>query len=146
MRRSPGWSRVARPANGDQRRIPRGPLASSRSHRLAGDEGLRIAERAGQPVGAPVIGPAPGYVPPADCEELYIQLLLTSRAHAGQQIGTRLIERAVTEARQRACEQLRVDCWAGAPGLIAWYERHGFVRSDTFELNGWNGQIFTMPT
>jgi RimJ/RimL family protein N-acetyltransferase len=122
------------------------PAGIEQVHRLAGDEGLRIAERAGQPVGALVIGPAPGYVPPADCEELYIQLLLTSRAHAGQQIGTRLIERAVTEARQRACEQLRVDCWAGAPGLIAWYERHGFVRSDTFELNGWNGQIFTMPT
>jgi RimJ/RimL family protein N-acetyltransferase len=117
-----------------------------RVHRLASDGGLRIAERDGQPVGALVIGTAPRYLPPANCQELYIQLLLTSRAHAGQQIGTRLIRRAVTEACQRGCEQVRVDCWAGAPGLIAWYERQGFARSDKFELDGWNGQIFTMPT
>jgi RimJ/RimL family protein N-acetyltransferase len=121
------------------------PAGVEQAHRLAGDGGLRIAELNGQPVGALVIGPAPGYIAPADCEELYIQLLLSSRAHAGQQIGTRLIERAVTEARQRRCEQIRVDCWAGASGLIAWYERQGFARSDRFELNGWTGQIFAMP-
>ena len=39
---------------------------------------------------------------------------------------------------------MRVDCWADAPGLIAWYERQGFVRCSSFEQNGWVGQIFDM--
>ena len=39
---------------------------------------------------------------------------------------------------------LRVDCWAGAPALVAWYERQGFVRSGTFDVGGWIGQVFTM--
>ena len=122
------------------------PAGLKQVRRLAADGGLRIAELDGQPVGALVVGAAPGYAPPAESEELYIQLLLTSRAHAGRQIGGRLVDRAVAEARRRGCEQVRVDCWAGAPGLIAWYERQGFIRSQTFELNGWNGQIFAMPT
>ena len=40
---------------------------------------------------------------------------------------------------------LRVDCWAEAPGLVAWYERQGFTRSGTFELaDGWHGQVLSM--
>jgi GNAT superfamily N-acetyltransferase len=113
--------------------------------RMVSDGGLRIAELDGQPVGALVVGAAPSYVPPADRPELYVQLLLTSRSHAGQRIGTRLIHQALIEARQHGCEQIRVDCWAGAPQLIAWYERQGFARSDTFQVSDWTGQIFTMP-
>jgi GNAT superfamily N-acetyltransferase len=112
--------------------------------RLAASGGLQIAERAGTVVGAVIVGSAPEYVPPSDRVESYVLLLLTSRQHAGQQIGTRLVEHAVMEARQRGCVRLRVDCWAGAPSLVAWYERNGFQRSGTFELNGWRGQIFTM--
>lgn len=69
--------------------------------RLAAGGGLRIAELDDQPVGALVIGSAPAYVPAVENRELYIQLLLTSRRHAGQSIGTRLIEQAIIEARQR---------------------------------------------
>jgi hypothetical protein len=39
------------------------------------------------------------------------------------------------------------DCWAGAPDLVAWYERQGFIRSDTFTVEvrgGWHGQVFEM--
>ena len=39
---------------------------------------------------------------------------------------------------------LRVDCWAGAPPLVAWYERQGFRRSGRFDVRGWIGQVFTM--
>jgi ribosomal protein S18 acetylase RimI-like enzyme len=121
------------------------PAGVDQVQRLASGGGLWIAEQTGAAVGAVVVGSAPEYVPPADHRESYVQLLLTSRRCAGQGIGTCLIERAMAEARQRGCDQLRVDCWAGAPSLIAWYERNGFQRSGTFELKGWPGQIFTMP-
>ena len=51
---------------------------------------------------------------------------------------------AVKEARDAGAAVLRVDCWAGAPPLVAWYERQGFVRSGTFDVGGWIGQVFTM--
>ena len=73
-----------------------------------------------------------------------IILLLSSRRHAGRGIGTALVNKAIDEAYARAAEVLRVDCWAHAPGLVRWYEKQGFSRSNRFELNGWQGQIFTM--
>jgi len=27
---------------------------------------------------------------------------------------------------------------------VAWYERQGFERSGTFDVDGWIGQVFTM--
>jgi GNAT superfamily N-acetyltransferase len=112
---------------------------------LAASGGLRIAERHGHAAGALAVGDAPAYAPPAASSELYILLLLTSRRHAGQGIGAALVRHAVTEARAAKREMLRVDCWAGAPSLVRWYERQGFAKADTFELRGWSGQIFSMP-
>lgn len=111
---------------------------------LANGGGLWIAEIAGTPVGALAIGAAPAHVPPSDRSELYVNLLLTSRRRAGMGIGGRLVEQAVRLAREQGVEQLRVDCWAGAPRLVRWYEDAGFTRSDTFELDGWRGQVFAM--
>lgn len=147
-RRTPAWppAHVARGQTGQWGDQPYSARSAGveQVERLAGGGGLRIAERAGTPVGALALGSAPKYVSPPDRLESYVLLLLTSRSYAGQGIGTRLVERAIVEARQRGCEQLRVDCWAGAPSLVAWYERNGFQRSGTFELNGWCGQIFSM--
>lgn len=120
------------------------PSGLAQARRLAAGGGLRLGHLDGEPVAALVLGDAPEYVPAADRAELYIQLLLTSRRRAGQHLGDRLVERAVAEATRLRCEQLRVDCWAGAPGLVGWYERHGFMRAGTFDLNGWRGQRFTM--
>ena len=40
---------------------------------------------------------------------------------------------------------LRVDCWAGAPGLVGFYEAQGFVRdAGSFDVRGWIGQVFSM--
>jgi GNAT superfamily N-acetyltransferase len=106
---------------------------------------LRIAELGGEPVGALVLGDHPAHVPPGDRPELYINLLLTSRRRAGQRIGSVLVARALAEARAAGCAQVRVDCWAGAPALVAWYERQGFEPTTTFEVNdGWLGQVFVM--
>lgn len=112
------------------------------------EPGLRIAEIDGAAVGASVIGPAPpAHVPRTALAETYLLFLISSRAHAGMGIGAELVARAAAEARAAGSEVLRVDCWAGAPTLVAWYERQGFVRSDTFtvEVRGlWHGQVFEM--
>jgi GNAT superfamily N-acetyltransferase len=106
--------------------------------------GLYIAELKGEPVGVLVVGPAPAYAPPAPLPELYIILLLSSRRLIGQGIGAALVTKAIEVAYERNAELLRVDCWAHAPGLVHWYEKQGFSRTNRFELNGWQGQIFTM--
>jgi GNAT superfamily N-acetyltransferase len=111
----------------------------------AASGGLRIAEDAdGAPVGAIVLGSRPAWVKAADRPERYVEALVSSRAHAGEDIGGELLRRAVAETRVAGVRLLRVDCWAGAPPLIAWYERQGFRRSGTFELDGWHGQILAM--
>ena len=120
------------------------PTAVARVEGLAGGGGLRVAELDGEAVGALVVGGRPAHVPPVDRPELYIELLLTSRRHAGRQVGSRLVRVAVDEARAGGLELLRVDCWAGAPSLVAWYRRQGFALSGTFDVNGWPGQIFVM--
>lgn len=106
--------------------------------------GLHIAERDGEPVGVLVVGPAPAYAPPSSVPELYIILLLSSRRAAGHGIGHVLVNHAIELGYERKAEILRVDSWAHAPGLVRWYEKQGFERSGRFELNGWQGQIFTM--
>jgi GNAT superfamily N-acetyltransferase len=98
----------------------------------------------GVPAGAMVLGERAGHVHPVEEPEVYVELLLSSRRLAGNRIGARLLEYAVRLTRERGVELLRVDCWAGAPRLVAFYEAQGFVRDGTFEVNGWSGQVFSM--
>lgn len=121
------------------------PEGRELAHRLASGGGIRVAELDGQPVGVLVLGSAPDYVPPSAVPETYITLVLTSRVRTGQRIGAQLIERAVEEAHAAGHEQLRVDCWADAPSLVAWYESQGFAPSGTFERDGWIGQVLSRP-
>ena len=116
----------------------------ARATEWAAGGGLRIAERGGTVVGALVLGAHPEWVTPASEPERYIEALVTSRAHAGEDIGGALVRRAIEETRAAGVALLRVDCWAGAPSLVAWYERQGFVRSGTFEVRGWPGQVFSL--
>lgn len=110
--------------------------------------GLRIAELGARAVGASVIADAPpAHIPPTPLRETYLVFLISDREQAGQGIGAELVRRAVDDARAGGSEVLRVDCWADAPALVAWYERQGFVRSETFTVDvrgGWNGQVFEM--
>jgi ribosomal protein S18 acetylase RimI-like enzyme len=110
----------------------------------AASGGLRIAEDAGEPVGAMVLGARPEHVSPAPAPERYITALVTSRAHAGQGIGAELVRRAIKETRSAGLKLVRVDCWAGAPALVAWYERQGFRRSGTFTVHRWHGQVLSL--
>jgi len=107
--------------------------------------GLRVAEdEDGQALGVIVLGARPAWVSPAPSPELYVEALVSSRRHAGKDIGGELIRRAVAETRTAGLPLLRVDCWRDAPSLVQWYERQGFRRSGTFEVNGWRGQVLSM--
>ena len=105
--------------------------------------GVWVAELGGRGVGAIVLGSPPAYVAPSQKSELYVRALISSRAHAGAGIGSRLIQHAKTQARQHGCHQLRVDCWAGSPSLVGFYEGVGFHRLETFEVDGWKGQVLS---
>ena len=122
------------------------PELVARTHVWARDGGLRIAEENGDAtvLGALVLGAHPPHVEPIDEPEAYVEALVTSRAHAGRGVGTELVSAAADEARDAGAAVLRVDCWAGAPPLVAWYERQGFSRSGRFDVRGWIGQVLTM--
>ena len=68
----------------------------------AADGGLRLAESGGEAVGAMVLGQAPPYVPPADTPELYVLLLVASRAHAGRGAGAALERPSVSAPKPKS--------------------------------------------
>ena len=108
----------------------------------AAGDGLWMAEDGGAPVGALVVGERPEHVDPAGEPERYVELLLSSRARAGERIGARLLRHAVALAQRAGVGLLRVDCWAGSPELIAYYASQGFTPDGTYTINGQSGQIF----
>lgn len=116
----------------------------ARVHEWAAGDGLWIAEDGSAAVGALVVGERPEHVEAMAEPELYVELLLSSRARAGERIGARLVEHAIGLARSAGLGLLRVDCWAGAPKLVAFYEAQGFVRDGGFDVRGWQGQVFSM--
>ncbi len=120
------------------------PKREERVRGMAAHEGLLIAEVGGEPAGATIhTEQCPAHVPPAGERELYIDLLITSRAYAGHGVGGALIERGRQEARERGIALLRVDCWAGGDGdLVRYYEGQGFVPTVQFDVRGWIGQVF----
>jgi GNAT superfamily N-acetyltransferase len=118
------------------------PETRARVREFAEHPGLWLAERDGEPIGALIVGVHPPHVEPIDRSELYIELLISSRRRAGNGIGARLVRLADDIAVERGVDVLRVDCWAGAPTLVAWYEAQGFVRSGMFDVRGWKGQVF----
>jgi GNAT superfamily N-acetyltransferase len=110
----------------------------------AAGDGLWMAEVDGRVAGALVVGERPEHVHAVPEPELYVELLLSSRALAGRDIGARLISHAAALARDARLPLLRVDCWAGAPALVEFYERQRFVRDGMFDVKGWKGQVFSM--
>jgi GNAT superfamily N-acetyltransferase len=120
--------------------------AVARAAEWAASGGLRLAEDAdGTVLGAAVIGARPPWVAPAGEPERYVEALVTSRRHAGRDVGGALLRRVAEEAREAGATVLRVDCWGDAPGLVSYYERQGFRRSGTFELeDGWHGQVLSL--
>jgi GNAT superfamily N-acetyltransferase len=108
--------------------------------------GLHLARLAGRPVGALVLGDAPGHLPAATEPELYVNWLVTDPAYAGRRVGGRLLDRARSLARERGVALLRVDCYAGDDqALVRYYEREGFRRVTAFTIERadgpWPGQL-----
>ncbi|WP_130799278.1 GNAT family N-acetyltransferase [Streptomyces otsuchiensis] len=99
----------------------------------------------GTPAGALTLSSQPQpYVDPVDEPEIYVQLLVTHRAFAGRGVGAALLEHAVSEARRRGVELLRVDCYAGDDGrLVRYYRGQGFEPAHTFTVGEWPGQLLT---
>ena len=110
-------------------------------HRTLRDNDVLVAEHAREVVGVLAVGASPPYVPGSPVPELYVVLLLSARRLHGNRIGARLLEQTVEIAQERSVQMIRVDCWAGAPGLVRFYETQGFRRQGLFDLQGWRGQI-----
>ncbi|MGW6276799.1 N-acetyltransferase family protein [Kribbella sp. NPDC055071] len=113
---------------------------------FADDDNLWVAETAGRVVGAMALGPAPSYIPPAGEPEVYVRLLVTDRASAGQNVGGELLDHARSLAREAGVSLIRVDCFAGGDGaLIRYYEKQGFTRTASFGVpvndSAWPGQV-----
>jgi GNAT superfamily N-acetyltransferase len=113
---------------------------------FADDDNLWVAETGGRVVGAMALGTAPSYIPTAGEPEVYVRLLVTDRASAGQNIGGELLDHARSLAGETSVSLVRVDCFAGGDGaLIRYYEKQGFTRSASFgvPVNGseWPGQV-----
>ncbi|MFC4144946.1 GNAT family N-acetyltransferase [Micromonospora mangrovi] len=123
------------------------PARIAQAQAWAGGGGLHLALRDDTVVGALVVGTATAYVPPATEPELYVNLLLTDRAHAGLGIGARLLAYAGELARDRGLVLLRVDCYRGDDrALVRFYERCGFTATDPFTVERpgrapWPGQV-----
>lgn len=94
-------------------------------------------------VGAMIVSETPlPYVDPVDEREVYVRLLISAPVHRGANIGGSLLDRAKSIARERGIELLRVDCFAGANGLLVrYYETQGFRPVSPFEVKGWPGML-----
>ncbi|MFU8873726.1 GNAT family N-acetyltransferase [Micromonospora sp. SL4-19] len=128
------------PASADPRRI-------AQADAWAAGGGLYLAMLGDTAVGALVVGAATDYVPPATGPELYVNLLVADRTHAGRGIGARLLAYAADLARERGLGLLRVDCYGGDDrALVRFYESCGFTATDPFTVDRpgrqpWPGQV-----
>ncbi len=119
------------------------PRKVERVRALIGEGDLWIAEIEGKPVGAILLNESPmPYIEPLEERELYVRLLITSRAHKGKGIGGELVAHARAEAQRRGIALVRVDCYAGNDqSLIGFYESVGFTRSFPFTYGEWPGMV-----
>ncbi|MEV7275601.1 GNAT family N-acetyltransferase [Streptomyces sp. NPDC093111] len=111
--------------------------------RVAGEGVPWIAEIDGVPAGTLTLTPHPGqYVAPAGEPEQYVRFLATDGRFHGYGVGAALLAHAAEETRRQGVSLLRVDCFAGSEGrLVAYYERQGFTRTETFAVGDWPGQV-----
>ncbi len=104
-----------------------------------------IAEIDGEPAGALThSSDSPDYVPDAGEPELYVRVLVTSRAFTGRGVGGALLDHAREQARAQGVGLVRVDCYAGdGGGLVRYYESQGFTPVQEFVLDDWPGQLLS---
>lgn len=104
-----------------------------------------------EPYAVLVLGDPPPHVSAARLPELYVVLLVSSRAPAARGAGRSLLDMAMALARDEGAHQVRVDCFAGNGGrLVDFYESCGFRRTEQFcvevsdgrsPATPWRGQV-----
>jgi len=122
------------------------PRRIAMARKWAESGGLYLAWLDGTPVGALAVGEAPAYAGPATEPELYVNLLVTDRDHAGKGIGGALLEHARELAEAAGKHLLRLDCYAGGDGaLVRYYESQGYTATESITVDTptgpWPGQI-----
>ncbi|HEV2238862.1 MAG TPA: GNAT family N-acetyltransferase [Ktedonobacterales bacterium] len=83
--------------------------------------------------------------PEAPADALYVHGLMVSRLHAGQRIGTRLLDWASEQVVAAGRAYLRLDCLAKNPALRAYYERAGFTYRGTIRWKAYEGARYERP-
>jgi GNAT superfamily N-acetyltransferase len=121
------------------------PQFAARLRSFFDDSTAWIAQEEGEPVGIVFGGAAEAFVPQTDEPEVYVKSLVTARRVAGRGVGAALLQRVFQQARDAGVELVRVDCWAGAPRLVRWYEEQGFAPTERFTVSKsfgetWEGQ------
>jgi GNAT superfamily N-acetyltransferase len=125
------------------------PRRLAQSQQWAASGGFYLAWTADEAVGAMVVGKAPAHIPPAGEPDLYVNLLVTDRRHAGEGIGAAMLDYAKDLARAQGTRVLRLDCYAGDDrALVAYYEKQGFSATETFSFDirdtVWPGQVMEL--
>lgn len=69
-------------------------------------------------------------------ESIYLHTFAVRRNKAGAGIGEAIIAKVANKGLERAREKIRLDCSLSSAGLIAWYERNGFISVGTIFMNG----------
>ena len=119
------------------------PDRVARIGRMVDENELLVVEHGGTAVAALAHGPvAPAYVPAGTGPEDYVLLLVSDPASAVRGAGRRLLDESWSRVRARGIGRQRVDCYAGGDGtLVRFYESAGFTRTETFDVDGWPGQL-----
>ncbi|MBJ6141989.1 GNAT family N-acetyltransferase [Hymenobacter sp. BT559] len=64
---------------------------------------------------------------------LYLGTLAVAPAAQAQGVGRQLLAHAEAYARQQGCTTIKITVLSARPELLAWYERHGYVRTGQHE-------------
>ena len=80
-----------------------------------------------------------------DAQTCYLGMLSVSPDAQGQGVGKRLIAASDVFARETGAKLIRITVIQVREALLAWYERHGFVRTGATEAFPYGDQRFGIP-
>lgn len=69
-------------------------------------------------------------------DSIYLHTFAVRRSKAGLGVGGAVIETVVSMGRERGRAKVRLDCFLSSEGLIAYYERNGFISVGTTSMDG----------
>ncbi len=72
----------------------------------------------------------------ADADAVWLRRLAVLPAHRGKGWGRTLVAHVIAEARRLGARRVTLGMWAGEQELQRWYERQGFVYTETRSYEG----------